>query len=241
MEPNIFFNKRQNNAQVFVKKKTEKICAALFLVTDAVVNDDLFRTTVRSKGLALLEPDTFSQLSTHLEAIVSLCTMARWGNIISEMNTRILIEECAKLVEFIATHEEALQSTGLLSLELFDTPVEEQAIFDKRQISDTLTNTVQHTASPQPQDYSKRQQSSTADKGHQKEENKEKQRDRRAMILSVLQKKDRISVKDVAQVITDCSEKTLQRELLGLVAQGVLKKEGERRWSTYSLAGKTVN
>lgn len=60
-------------------------------------------------------------------------------------------------------------------------------------------------------------------------------KDRRAAILGILQKKDRINVKDVASVIKDCSEKTLQRELLALVAQGVLKKEGEKRWSTYAL------
>jgi hypothetical protein len=31
-------------------------------------------------------------------------------------------------------------------------------------------------------------------------------------------------------------EKTIQRELLALVEEGIVKKEGERRWSTYSLA-----
>lgn len=236
MEPNIFFNKRQNNAQVFVRKKTEKICAALFLVTDTVLNDDPFRATVRSKGLALLEPDTFSQLGTHLEAIVSLCTMARWGNIISEMNARILIEECTKLTVFIGTHQEVLQSTGLLSLELFDTPAADQEIFDKRHLPDVAPVAPIVKETVQSQGGYKGQQPADVDKGHSKGENKEKQRDRRATILAVLQKKDRINVKDVAQVITDCSEKTLQRELLGLVAQGVLKKEGERRWSTYSLA-----
>jgi len=61
------------------------------------------------------------------------------------------------------------------------------------------------------------------------------QKDRRANILGLLQKKDRVTVKDVANVIRDVSEKTLQRELLALVAQGVLKKEGERRWTTYRL------
>lgn len=62
------------------------------------------------------------------------------------------------------------------------------------------------------------------------------QKDRRASILGLLQHADRITVKDVSAVVTGCSEKTLQRELLALVAQGVLVKEGERRWSTYRLA-----
>lgn len=63
-----------------------------------------------------------------------------------------------------------------------------------------------------------------------------KKRDRRSVILGLLQEKERISVKDVAEKITSCSEKTLQRELLAMVEQGLLVKEGERRWSTYGLA-----
>ncbi len=61
-------------------------------------------------------------------------------------------------------------------------------------------------------------------------------KDRRARILALLQTRERVSIKDVVREITDCSEKTIQRELAALVAQGVLKKEGERRWSTYTLA-----
>lgn len=71
---------------------------------------------------------------------------------------------------------------------------------------------------------------------HYRDRLKHVQKDRRATILSLLQHQERISVRDVASVIKDCSEKTLQRELLGLVAQGVLIKEGERRWSMYRLA-----
>ena len=50
-----------------------------------------------------------------------------------------------------------------------------------------------------------------------------------------IKEKDKINVKDVTKVVRDCSEKTLQRELVSLVGKGVLVKEGERRWSTYSL------
>jgi DNA-binding transcriptional ArsR family regulator len=60
-------------------------------------------------------------------------------------------------------------------------------------------------------------------------------KNRRAQILGILQEKDEVTVKDIAAVITDCSEKTLQRELVALTQQGVLKKYGERRWSRYTL------
>ena len=60
--------------------------------------------------------------------------------------------------------------------------------------------------------------------------------ERSQAIITVVKARGVVSIRDVASVITDCSEKTLQRELLALVERGVLKKEGERRWSTYRLA-----
>lgn len=59
---------------------------------------------------------------------------------------------------------------------------------------------------------------------------------RRNTILELLQDKSFVTVKDVIDAIEGCSSKTLQRELLSLVNEGILIKKGERRWSTYSLA-----
>ena len=58
---------------------------------------------------------------------------------------------------------------------------------------------------------------------------------RRTTILDLLKRQKKVSVRNVADVITGVSEKTLQRELLALVQEGIVVKEGERRWSTYSL------
>ncbi len=59
---------------------------------------------------------------------------------------------------------------------------------------------------------------------------------RAAVILDVLKKQKTASIKALAAVITDCSEKTIQRELGYLIEQGLVRKSGERRWSVYSLA-----
>ena len=59
---------------------------------------------------------------------------------------------------------------------------------------------------------------------------------REAIIVKYLDDKNNLTVKDFSRVIKGCSEKTIQRELLRLVGNGVLKKVGERRWSRYSLA-----
>lgn len=63
-----------------------------------------------------------------------------------------------------------------------------------------------------------------------------KHNNRRNTILELFQNKTFITVKDAMDTIDGCSSKTLQRELLSLVNEGILKKKGERRWSAYALA-----
>jgi len=59
--------------------------------------------------------------------------------------------------------------------------------------------------------------------------------DRADRIKTVLEAKPNATVKDVAEIITDVSEKTIQRELNSLIEKGQVIREGERRWSRYSV------
>jgi DNA-binding transcriptional ArsR family regulator len=54
--------------------------------------------------------------------------------------------------------------------------------------------------------------------------------------MSVIQSKGKVSIKDISTLIRGVSEKTIQRELAALIEAGIVEKQGERRWSTYSLA-----
>lgn len=60
--------------------------------------------------------------------------------------------------------------------------------------------------------------------------------DRATRILTVLEAKPEATIKDIAEVITDIGEKTIQRELNSLIEKGQVIREGERRWSKYSVA-----
>lgn len=60
--------------------------------------------------------------------------------------------------------------------------------------------------------------------------------DRSVRIKTVLEAKPEATIKDIAEVITDVSEKTIQRELNSLIEKGQVLRQGERRWSKYSLA-----
>ncbi len=59
--------------------------------------------------------------------------------------------------------------------------------------------------------------------------------DRSERIKTVLEAKPQATIKDIAEVITDVSEKTIQRELNSLIDSGQVVREGERRWSRYSV------
>lgn len=59
--------------------------------------------------------------------------------------------------------------------------------------------------------------------------------DRRERIKTILEAKGEATIKDISEIITDCSEKTIQRELNAMIDENIVKRQGERRWSKYSI------
>ena len=59
--------------------------------------------------------------------------------------------------------------------------------------------------------------------------------DRSERIKTVLEAKPQATIKDISEIITDVSEKTIQRELNSLIEKGQVIRDGERRWSRYSV------
>lgn len=59
---------------------------------------------------------------------------------------------------------------------------------------------------------------------------------RRTRIVKLVKDNREVSIKDIVAHFPDVSEKTIQRELVSLTEEKVLKKIGERRWSRYTLA-----
>jgi hypothetical protein len=61
-------------------------------------------------------------------------------------------------------------------------------------------------------------------------ENKSKRQD---AILSFINERKSVGIKDISALFSDTSEKTIQRELGALVQAGKITKRGEKRWSVY--------
>jgi len=60
--------------------------------------------------------------------------------------------------------------------------------------------------------------------------------DRTSRIKTVLEAKPEATIKDLSEIITDVSTKTIQRDLNSLIENGQVIRQGERRWSKYSIA-----
>lgn len=58
---------------------------------------------------------------------------------------------------------------------------------------------------------------------------------RRDAILEIIRARGKVSIKDISDSITDVSEKTIQRELMDMIKDNIIVREGERRWSRYSV------
>lgn len=217
---------------LYVFKKTEKITSALYLVSGLLKDDEPIKWELRDKGMDLLS-SSFSasnavpgdknyiiqSLFTAALETISLLNVAKISNLISEMNHTMLVKEIDQVIALLRDRlSESASSAGLvLSEQFFKTPsmftsgfksIEQKTDGKKRELSDAASN---HSVMQEKK--SKRQES----------------------IISVLKGQSNLTIKDFAKAIKDCSEKTIQRELTEMVNKGIVKKEGERRWSRYSL------
>lgn len=200
----------------------------------------------------------FSETQAGVMDILAFLEVARAGSLISEMNFQILKYEYEKLTNLIASKDlvenEAEESIlGFLKQEKEEAflkervtaPKQDQKGHLKGQYDDLYKKDIISVTQRQAGPLSSRETQYTQGR-KEAHEGKIKVRangdrrdtskvDRKNVILRLAKERGNINVKDVAVLIPGLSEKTIQRELVTLVKNNVLKKEGEKRWSRYSL------
>jgi hypothetical protein len=243
----------------FANKKTEKLVTALYMVTDCMDTEDALKGKLRLLGVELLSDmyklNTTSPLDKQIQIPVSLSRIneilsfieiSYTIGFISEMNTLILKKEFNNLASELKSYQaKDKHFTFTLDEKMFNVKEVEndtnkdkgfnfngiQSIKDKRTNYNTMSfiNKKSFTNGLPP----KRTDSNSI---------KIDKEDRINKILSIIKDKkdlisnrDGVSIKDISLSFTDCSEKTIQRELNNLVLRGDLKKTGAKRWSRYSI------
>lgn len=230
---------------LFVFKKTERLVSGIYLLTSYLSDKEPLKWSLRELSNNLVlgvlslsdrvwgEDKIIKDIIFYVGEIKMIFNVAKNTNLVSLVNYEIMQRELDKLGGFLESSSKNLTSAKIaFGKDLFGGDynfVPNQGNFNsdnsiykgQSAVKDTVGN----------QDSS----AMSLTKNVLKEKNVKDKGNRQGVILSMLKDGVKLTIKDFSKVIKDCSEKTIQRELLVLVSKGVLKKEGERRWSKYSL------
>ena len=233
LEKSIFANIFEKDIRrVFIYKKAERLAKAIHLITPAFAESVSLRNRIDTIVIGLVDAAILppgaarAALSRELLALSSVLSIARTGGLLSPMNADLIAREAHTLLQEVAVYEEPrlfLDEAPTLS------SIAKKALA-RETFRDPLVVPERHPVEKQPPRVSKGhiKDTKSAPEGHIK--------DRREAILSVIKNKRRASIKDISTFIRGISEKTIQRELSGLITSGIVEKQGERRWSTYSIS-----
>jgi len=221
--------------------KTEKLSVAVHILTGHLSIQEPLREDLRRAALRLVkdmrvlvsgEKGSIISDTTHLkigsEAIISGLYVAKSAKMISAGNAEILEREYLELGNYFSRSqiENLKKEIPVNQIEKSNTSAEARTPSSIRQ---NVIN-IRQIKSERPEkgsSFSNQQDGVT----------------RRELILNILEGKNLYSLGDIVTRLKggmpsgrQVSEKTIQRDLLGLVADKVLKKTGERRWSRYARA-----
>jgi len=222
-----------------VFKKTEKIVSVIFYIlseTKTSSNVDVHVQSIKDRALKThelsLETLTLQPHEQHegllrfqygLVALESTLRIAHMAGAIPKDLFMLLADQLDTVLRYINHH--FLQSGGVSIEELTETIVPKSQSALPTKAPSTTRQTRQKRVNIPAGDISTDAYlvySQLTDRGER--------------IKTVLEAKPQATVKDISEVITDVSEKTIQRELNSLIEKGQVIREGERRWSRYSVS-----
>jgi predicted transcriptional regulator len=235
----------------FIIKKTEKVATAIYMISNFFNTEEPLKWELRKIITKLLKNimsfnDTslagkeivIAKVSSDFVELNTLFNLAYNSGFISQMNFDIVsseIDNLAKIV--IAYYERQVSGTKVL----FNNNYFEV----KKDLSLKDTNNQTRPDNDFIKDIKDRQNNKIVFNGKKSELeaffNKNSQiksasgslSDREQKILEKVKTSGPITIKDISEMFTDVSEKTIQRELQKMHDAGHIKKEGERRWTKY--------
>lgn len=246
----------------FIIKKTEKLVTALYMVTDCMDSDDAMKNKLRTLGVGLLsDAHSFAldgttekqykldHSSAQISEILSLVGIANMMGFISEMNSSILKNEFTLL----HTEYNRFRAENNINKSVVNMPhTKTETTLDMNAFNVPLPTYKEAPKLPSqfwPTAIQSKGQTSfnkinVLYKNENKQNNKPLNSDKNVIVrkeersqrmIDLIKAKGDVSIKDISFAFTDCSEKTIQRELNNLVSKGQLKKSGSKRWSRYSI------
>lgn len=197
----------------------------------------------------------FHAMKSLLGEVEACLSIAHMVGDVSKMNHTILTNESKKLIEAIDIVLSEERTNGFTNPTLMDDATS-NFIFNTFQDTPFVSETAEskhetpHTQPPVSETQNKKiltdrpsAQTDTKSKGHTKTKGTPDKsvtdmaihHNRRQSIIKIITQNKSASLSDIRAVIVDVSEKTLQRELVSLIDEGVVLKVGDKRWARYTL------
>ncbi|MEK7514715.1 MAG: hypothetical protein AAB587_02740 [Patescibacteria group bacterium] len=243
----------KDSRSLFIFKKTEKISTALYLITSLMSDDEPLKKSIRQTALTLLnaslavkdnssngKDEVMRKIKTTLFDLLSLLALGERSKQLSSMNYSVMEREISGLIEYIISSGNHYSEPSSISEDFFSVSVPTIApqALDTGLLKDSTYKGQGNMSNAGVNVFLKKKilEINSIKKQPESDILSVKKDKRRNQILDIIKIKKQVSIKDISIIIKDCSEKTIQRELISLVSEGVVKKEGERRWSMYAIA-----
>ncbi|OGG52860.1 hypothetical protein A3C20_00470 [Candidatus Kaiserbacteria bacterium RIFCSPHIGHO2_02_FULL_55_25] len=232
-----------NRAAERAYRRAERICAAAYLLTSHIPGTENIRGEVRVSGTGLLsdalalrddmrslQSKRVLNLQLRVRHMISLIRVLSAAGFISEANANTMTEALDELGNFTSVSQRSAlsESVSISREDLMDIGSVQRSQSPRRVIKDT------HGASDTIKDSV--HISDNVKVSNTKSNSNGTSGSRVQNILEILRVGGSLGIRDIASNLPEYSEKMIQRELLGMVARGQIRKIGLKRWSKYSLA-----
>jgi hypothetical protein len=230
------FPKNYDSFKVFLFKKVERISLALYMASNHLSDSISLKGNLRNLADILIKDIILfnaghstvvasEKLSHGFLEIKTLLSLSAGSNLINQNNVQILLDEINRISREIENHKDSFIGDSEFKKSFF--VVESRQKLPEAELSNKVDK---------------------IDKGHKRQEAVVSEKkvyigqtpnlelnSRNEEIMKIIKDNNKVTIKDISSQIRNCSEKTIQRELIKMVSLNLIKKEGERRWSTYSV------
>jgi predicted transcriptional regulator len=231
----------QSHSSIQSLKRTERIIAALYILTKNVPYEEPIRMVIRSNGHKLLNVilklksgfnsesnAVIISVSTICVEMISLIRILFVDGYISKRNAEILIRAVEDLLHFVLDASKSITSEESSFSNSDFSPSRNNIEYGQAVNSSGLKTRISSSDNIDNLKSSKKGGKQSLKRSSNREE-------RKVLIIDTLRNGGKLGIKDISLQVVGFSEKTVQRELNRLVKEGLILKEGEKRWSKYSL------
>lgn len=230
----------------FIYAKGQKILSAVYLITDILKDVEPIKWEVRKLAVNLLgdvhgfthliarDEESFRKIKSTSNHLISILVVLSNSGAISSRNIKIIIEEIDRIVSHVGSVAKAEQSVS----------DEENEVVEK--LKNLLGGSIEKPINP-IKDMSfikdinvlnKQQLDTKSQTPIYKKTNANLfvKIARKNAILNIIKDKRVATLKDIEVAFPDLSNKTVQREIVSLIGEGLIKQEGKKRWAKYIFA-----